>query len=60
MAVQLLTGQEVADQLRITINTLYRMADAGEIRCIRVGSRRRFHPQAVEDYLTRPLPVDAA
>jgi excisionase family DNA binding protein len=58
--VQLLTGQEVADQLRITLNTLYRLADAGEIRCIRVGVQRRFHPQAVEDYLNRAEPVDAA
>lgn len=61
MTAQLLKGREVAERLNISLNTLYRLADEGHIRSIRVGKRlRRFDPAAVEEFLNRAAPEDAA
>lgn len=48
----LLTGQEVAARLRISLNTLYRLTDAGHIPgALRVGRLRRYHAQAIDGFV---------
>lgn len=51
-ASALLTGQEVAQQLRISVNTLYRLTDAGEIPgALRIGRLRRYHAGAIKNLI---------
>ena len=52
MPDRLLTGKEVAARLHVSLPTVYKLADNGTIPCVRVGNRRRFLPQVVEDFIT--------
>lgn len=47
----LLTTGEVSRRLRVSINTVHRLAEQGEIKCYRVGRLRRFTVAAVDAYL---------
>jgi excisionase family DNA binding protein len=47
------TPQEVAGTLRVSVNTVHRLAERGEIASIRVGRLRRFTEEAVQAYLDR-------
>ena len=51
MSDPLLTGQEVADRLRISLPTLYRLAEEGAIPFVRVGRQRRFTTKAVDEFI---------
>ncbi|AWT25338.1 MULTISPECIES: helix-turn-helix domain-containing protein [Corynebacterium] len=46
-----LTVAEVADLMRVSKMTVYRLVHAGELPAVRVGRSFRVHEQAVEDYL---------
>ncbi len=49
---RLLTVAEVADTLRVSSMTVYRMIKAGELRAIRVGKHYRVRESDVNRYLS--------
>lgn len=50
---RLLTREETADRLRISVRTLDDMADAGEIQPVRIRGRVLYHPEAVDAFIQR-------
>lgn len=52
-----LTVQEVAELLRVSTMTVYRLIKAGELRAARVGRSYRLREDEVETYLARGLPT---
>lgn len=46
-----LTVAEVADLMRVSKMTVYRLVHSGELPAVRVGRSFRVHEQAVEEYL---------
>ncbi|MDR3202879.1 MAG: helix-turn-helix domain-containing protein [Bifidobacteriaceae bacterium] len=46
-----LTVAEVADQMRVSGMTVYRLIHAGELRAIRVGRSFRVPADALDEYL---------
>jgi excisionase family DNA binding protein len=48
-----LTAQEVADTLRVSSMTVYRLIKAGDIRAIRVGKSYRIAEDEVDRYLAK-------
>ena len=47
------TFEEVAERWKVSERTVMRLADSGELPCVRIGSRRRFRPCDVQDYINR-------
>ena len=52
----LLTVDETAEFLRVDRSTVYRLENEGELRSVRVGTRRRFRPEDLRAYLERDSP----
>ncbi|HEX4904020.1 MAG TPA: helix-turn-helix domain-containing protein [Acidimicrobiales bacterium] len=52
-----LTVQEVAELMRVSTMTVYRLIKAGELRAARVGRSYRLREDEVETYLARGLPT---
>jgi excisionase family DNA binding protein len=50
---RLLTRQEAAERLRISVRTLDTLRAAGELRAVKVKRRVRFHPDALDAYVRR-------
>ena len=48
-----LTIDELADYLRISRSTLYKLAQEGRIPCQKVGRHWRFRKQAIDRWLER-------
>ena len=48
---QFLTVAEVANLMRVSKMTVYRLVHAGELPAVRVGRSFRVHAKAVHDYL---------
>jgi excisionase family DNA binding protein len=46
-----LTPAEVADQLRVSAMTVYRLIKAGELRAARIGKSYRIREEDVDAYL---------
>ena len=46
-----LTPREVADQLRVSSMTVYRLIKSGELRAVRVGKAYRILEEDVDAYL---------
>jgi excisionase family DNA binding protein len=53
---RLLTVHEVAEIMRVSNMTVYRLIRAGELRAARVGRGYRIRERDVEAYLSRGLP----
>ena len=51
MARQLLTAAEVAEQLRVSTMTIYRLIRSGELPAVRVGRNYRVHVEELAAYL---------
>ena len=49
--VRYLTVLEVADVMRVSKMTVYRLVHSGELPAVRVGRSFRVHAKAVHDYL---------
>ena len=49
--VTFLTVAEVAEIMRVSKMTVYRLVHSGELPAVRVGRSFRVHEQAVNDYL---------
>lgn len=50
---QLLTREEAAERLRISVRTLDDMAEAGEIQPVRIRGRVLYHTETLEAYVRR-------
>lgn len=59
MASQLLTAGEVADQLRVSTMTVYRLIRRGELPAVRVGRNYRVRLDDLEAFLEQQV-VDPA
>ncbi|MCS3676234.1 excisionase family DNA binding protein [Salinibacter ruber] len=55
---ELLTREETANRLRISIRTLDDMADSGEIQPVRIRGRVLYHPETIEAYVQRRVGGD--
>lgn len=56
----LMTVEEVAEVLRVSVSTVKKKAATGEIPCVKVGRRRLFRPEDIYQYIvahTRTLKV---
>lgn len=56
----LMTIEEVAEVLRVSVSTVKKKAATGEIPCVKIGSRRLFRPEDIHRYIlahTRTLEV---
>lgn len=51
MTDQLLTAAEVADQLRVSTMTVYRLIKSGELSAVRVGRNYRVRRSDLDAYL---------
>jgi excisionase family DNA binding protein len=51
MSVTLLTAAEVAEQLRVSTMTVYRLIRRGELPAVRVGRNYRVRASDLETYL---------
>jgi len=49
----LLTVQEVADQLRVSSMTVYRLIKSGDLRAMRVGKSFRLREEDIDEYLAK-------
>jgi excisionase family DNA binding protein len=47
-----LTPAEVAEELRVSAMTVYRLIKAGELRAARIGKSYRIRPDDVDAYLS--------
>ena len=59
MTDTLLTAAEVADQLRVSTMTIYRLIRSGELAAVRVGRNYRVRQRDLETYLDSQV-VDPA
>lgn len=59
MSTQLLTAAEVAEQLRVSTMTIYRLIRGGELPAVRVGRNYRVPVADLERYLAAQV-VDPA
>ncbi len=50
---KLMTLEEVADYLRLSKDTVYRMANTGKIPASKAGNQWRFRKEAVDQWLDR-------
>ena len=51
----LLTSPEAATRLRISERTLWTLTDRGDIRCIRIGTAKRYPIGELERFVARQL-----
>ena len=51
----LLTSPEAAKRLRISERTLWTLTDRGDIRCIRIGTAKRYPNSELERFVARQL-----
>ncbi len=51
--VELMTVREVADYLRVTKKTIYRLLERGKIPATKVGNQWRFQRSSIDDWLQR-------
>ena len=49
---RLLTVSEVADHLRVSTMTVYRLIKSGELRAVRVGKSYRLREEDIDSYLS--------
>lgn len=50
----LYTVNELAEHLRVSRWTVYRLVERGHLRAVKVGEQLRFRPSDVDEYLEQP------
>lgn len=55
MSTQLLTAAEVAEQLRVSTMTVYRLIRSGELPAVRVGRNYRVRADDLDEYLDQQV-----
>ncbi len=53
MAEKMLTVSQVADRLGFSLNTIYTLVASGGIEHVRIGSKIRFTPEQLEQFIER-------
>jgi len=48
---QLLTLQQVADRLQVSMSTVRRLVDAGKLKAVRIGRNLRVRPEDLSKYI---------
>lgn len=48
------SAQDLADELRVSLDTIYRLANDGSIPGFRVGRQWRFYPAKVREHMAKP------
>lgn len=48
---QLLTLQQVADRLQVSMSTVRRLVDAGKLKAVRIGRNLRVRPEDLAAYI---------
>ncbi len=48
---QLLTLQQVADRLQVSMSTIRRLADTGDLKIVRIGRNLRVRPDDLRAYI---------
>jgi len=48
---QLLTLQQVADRLQVSMSTVRRLVDAGDLKIVRIGRNLRVRPDDLRAYI---------
>ena len=48
---QLLTLQQVADRLQVSMSTVRRLVDAGKLKTVRIGRNLRVRPEDLAVYI---------
>lgn len=48
---QLLTLQQVADRLQVSMSTVRRLVDAGKLKTVRIGRNLRVRPEDLAAYI---------
>ena len=48
---QLLTLQQVADRLQVSMSTVRRLIDAGKLKTVRIGRNLRVRPEDLKVYI---------
>ena len=48
---QLLTLQQVADRLQVSMSTVRRLIDAGKLKTVRIGRNLRVRPDDLKTYI---------
>ena len=51
--LRLMTMQEVADLLQLSPMTIRRRVDDGDLRCVKIGNRRRFRRSDIHAFTQR-------
>lgn len=51
---KLLTPAEIAKELRISLRTVYRMIDSGQLEAIRIGDQYRIKAESLDRLLNPP------
>lgn len=49
----LLRARDVAERLSISASAVYRLAEIGDLPCVRIGAAVRFDPADVDRYIER-------
>ena len=52
-APRLWTQQQAADELQVSVTTIRRLIDTGEIRAIKIGRQIRVDTASIEGYISR-------
>ena len=55
MPERLHTGQQVAEMLGVSYDTVLSLAQTGELRSVRVGRLRRFPASAIDEFIARNI-----
>jgi excisionase family DNA binding protein len=51
--MMLLTVKDIARILTISQSKAYKLAESGQIPSIKIGRSLRFHPEKINDFITR-------
>ncbi len=56
---QLLTLQQVADRLQVSMSTVRRLIDAGKLKTVRIGRNLRVRPEDLKVYIDTQVEGEA-
>jgi len=49
--MQVYTSQEVAEKLKLNVETVYDLINAGKLRAFKIGKRYRITEEALQDFI---------
>ena len=55
MVSELISAKEVAEILKISVNSVYRLSREGKIPCFKIGRRYRYSLDVIESWIVEHL-----